>query len=243
VPLELHRRAAEHNATVVRELALVRAGVEADAGERLRALSEDIDVRFGVFTASQRASLLEASERGEGAIDLDYRVPPAVADAAEHLGDLLDEIDSLCQAGELVTLSTPPDELAYRRWLLGEFIGQIRDGRAPRPWPGHPGQANDVADSADPAPSGPPLVSDGDLDLLGAPSLRAAIAERLEAGETTLVIDLSRSSFIDSVGLSLLLTTRERCVAAGGSLSVIGADEAALRLFETVGVKELLLRS
>ena len=89
---------------------------------------------------------------------------------------------------------------------------------------------------------GPPLFVDGDLDLFGAPTLRAAIAERLEAGATTIVVDLSACGFIDSVGLSLLLTTRERCRAAGGGLSVIGAGENALRLFETVGVRELLVQ-
>ena len=88
-----------------------------------------------------------------------------------------------------------------------------------------------------------PVYVDGDLDLFGAPAVRAAIAERLEAGITTIAIDLSDCGFIDSVGLSLLLTSRERCVAAGGSFQVIGAGESALRLFETVGVKDLLISS
>ena len=86
-----------------------------------------------------------------------------------------------------------------------------------------------------------PLYVGGDLDLFGAPALRSAIAERLEAGMTTIVLDLSDCGFIDSVGLSLLLTSRERCVSAGGSFTVIGAGEAAMRLFETVGVKDLLI--
>lgn len=88
-----------------------------------------------------------------------------------------------------------------------------------------------------------PIHVEGDLDLFGAPAVRTAIGERLGAGVPAIVLDLSDCSFIDSVGLSLLLTTRERCVSAGGSFSVIGAGEAALRLFETVGVKDLLISS
>ena len=88
-----------------------------------------------------------------------------------------------------------------------------------------------------------PVYVEGDLDLFGAPAVRTAIAERLEAGVTAIVIDLSDCGFIDSVGLSLLLTSLERCVSAGGSFEVIGARESALRLFETVGVKDLLISS
>lgn len=227
LPVGVHRRAAEHDDTLRRELALVRAGREADAGARLAALSQELEGRFRGFTTEQTAQLDAAD--GGGTIDLVYELPPDAADAAEQLGALLDEVDDLCRSGALVTRCTPPDLVAYRRWFLGEFVGQIRRGRPPRPWPG----------SVEPAL--PPLFVDGDLDLFGAPALRAAIAERLEAGVTTIVVDLSNCGFIDSVGLSLLLTTRERCRAAGGGLSVIGAGESALRLFETVGVKELLV--
>jgi anti-anti-sigma factor len=85
-----------------------------------------------------------------------------------------------------------------------------------------------------------PIVAAGDLDLLGSPALRQEIAERLEAGQHDVVVDLSSCRFVDSVGLSLLLTTRERCLALGGSFRVIGVREEIRSLFETVGVDQLL---
>jgi anti-anti-sigma factor len=244
LPVAVHRRAVQHDDTLRRELALVRAGQEAEAGARLAALSQELQGRFQSFTTEQSAQLQAAGD--DATIDLTFQLPVEAADGAERLGALLDEVDELCRSGELVTLVTPPEAVAYRRWFLGEFVRQLRDGEAPRPWSAQdaPAVPDDVVAHASPVGDtlGPPLFVDGDLDLFGAPTLRAAIAERLEAGATSIVVDLSSCSFIDSVGLSLLLTTRERCRAAGGGLSVIGAGDNALRLFETVGVRELLVR-
>ena len=248
VPVEIHRRAGDHQDTLARELALVDVGAEADVSERLAALTDDLRQRFGAFTGEQREALLAADERGDATIDLAYELPAEAADASERLGALLDEVDELCRTGELVTLVTPPDLLAYRRWILGEFVEQIRSGREARPWDvslvtDERTDAVDVtAAGAAPVDAGEPLRVAADLDLLGAPRLRSAIAARLEAGATSVVVDLTGVEFIDSVGLSLLLTTRERCRALGGSFEVVGAGENALRLFETAGVHSLLVR-
>lgn len=245
LPVAVHRRATDHQDTLRRELALVEAGEPAAAGARLVELSEAYRARYGEFTRPQNTAIAEAAE--DGTLDLAYEVPAEFADAAEQLGLLLNEIDELCAAGELVTLVTPPEALAYRRWFLGEFIHQIREGRDPVPWPGFEEAVRGPAGSpaapgADPLADIEPLFVDGDLDLFGAPALRTAIVERLEGGDRWVVVDLSRCGFIDSVGLSLLLTTRERCKAAGGGLVVVGAADAALRLFDTVGVRQLLTR-
>lgn len=239
LPVDLHRRASDHQNTLRRELALVEAGEPAAAGARLIELSQTFRERYGAFTERQEATLAGAAD--EHVLNLTYDVPADAADAAEQLDLLLDEIDEVCRTGQLVTLVTPSNAVAYRKWFLGEFIHQIRDGRPPRPWPG---VAVDAPPEEPSAPVGDvePIAVDGDLDLFGAPALRTTIVERLEAGETWVVVDLSRCAFIDSVGLSLLLTTRERCRAAGGGLTVVGADDAALRLFDTVGVRELLTR-
>jgi anti-anti-sigma factor len=100
--------------------------------------------------------------------------------------------------------------------------------------------------TGEPAPAAPraahvePIVVDGDLDLLGAPAVREEIAARIDKGEVDLVVDLSTCTFVDSVGLSLLLTTRERCVASGGSFRVLGLTDNVRALLETVGVLEIL---
>ncbi len=100
---------------------------------RLTALVEELRARFSGFTLRPESELAEAAARGETAIDLDYVVPRDAARAVTELGALLDEADEFCRAGDLLTLTTPPEAVAFRRWFLDEFVRQA-DGEAPTPW-------------------------------------------------------------------------------------------------------------
>ena len=61
-------------------------------------------------------------------------MPADVADACVHLRDSLDAADDFCREGEhLLTLASPDDVVAYRRWFLDEFVHQVA-GDPPRPW-------------------------------------------------------------------------------------------------------------
>ena len=51
----------------------------------------------------------------------------------DHMQAMLDEADEFCRHSDLLTLATPADLVAFRRWFLGEIIRQL-DGGAPRPW-------------------------------------------------------------------------------------------------------------
>jgi hypothetical protein len=62
-------------------------------------------------------------------------VPASAGSAATALGEMLDEADEFCRAGDLLTLAAPDDSVEFRRWYLGEIVGQLA-GRAPTPWPG-----------------------------------------------------------------------------------------------------------
>jgi hypothetical protein len=64
-----------------------------------------------------------------------YRVPLAAGEACVELNAMLDEADEFCREGDLLTLATPADQVAFRRWFLGEFVEQLGGG-APTPWPG-----------------------------------------------------------------------------------------------------------
>ena len=55
-------------------------------------------------------------------------------------------------------------------------------------------------------PVGPVIVAAGELDLLTAPDLAAAMAEALENEHQTLTIDVSGVTFCDSTGLRALLS-------------------------------------
>lgn len=134
LPLAVYRRAAEQSDELLREFALIRGEGSDHVPARLLALVEELRTRFAGFSADQ-VRALEAAVGGEqDAIDLVYRVPADVRQAAIELAALLEEADDFCRAGELLTLAAPPEAVAFRRWFLDEFVRQV-DGHPPRPWP------------------------------------------------------------------------------------------------------------
>jgi hypothetical protein len=143
IPLAVQMRSSQHFDELMREFTLItldEAGDQVSASARpvplrLRDLVEELTQEFGSFTTAVIQERDAAIARGDPEIDLTYHVPPAVADASRRLGDLLDEVDEFCRAGEhLITLETPPECKAFRRWYLGEFIEQVEQGREPRLW-------------------------------------------------------------------------------------------------------------
>jgi hypothetical protein len=133
LPLDVMQRSAEHSDELLREFALIREEGSDHVPARLLALIEELRGRFGSFSEGPRQAMQDALDRGEKTIDLLYEVPATVAGAARQLGDLLDEADDFCRGGDLLTLATQPDGVAFRRWYLEEFQRQIA-GRPPRPW-------------------------------------------------------------------------------------------------------------
>lgn len=133
LPLDVYQRASEHSDELLREFALVREDDSDHVPARLLALIDELNARFGAFTEGPRSTLQDALARGDRTIDLQYEVPAEAADAAIRLGALLDEADDFCRSGDLLTLATVPEGLAFRRWFLDEFVSQI-GGRSPRPW-------------------------------------------------------------------------------------------------------------
>ena len=76
----------------------------------------------------------DGSSAGRSQLDeLVFVLPRDVSEAAQQLGDILDEADAFCRSGHLLTLATPPDLVTYRRWYLDNFIAQC-DGGPPQPW-------------------------------------------------------------------------------------------------------------
>ena len=133
LPLDVYARASEHNDELLREFALIREDNSDHVPARLLDLIDDLNARFAAFTQGPTTALHQALARGDNEIDLHYEVPVEAADAAVRLGALLDEADDFCRSGDLLTLATLPETLAFRRWFLGEFAAQV-DGRPPRPW-------------------------------------------------------------------------------------------------------------
>ena len=134
LPLEVFRRASEHSDELLREFALIKEDGSEHVPGRLLALIDELRLRFGAFTEGPSGAIQAALDRGDPEIDLWYEVPEAAADGAHRLGVLLDEADAFCRSGDLLTLATLPESLAFRRWYLDEFVRQVA-GQPPRPWP------------------------------------------------------------------------------------------------------------
>lgn len=133
LPLDVMQRSAEHNDELLREFALIQGEGADHVPARLLALTGELRARFGAFSEGPRQAMREAIARGDTQIDVEYLVPAEAGGAARQLGELLDEADDFCRAGELLTLATSTEGRAFRRWFLDEFELQIQ-GHPPRPW-------------------------------------------------------------------------------------------------------------
>lgn len=241
LPVALHRIAQEHAQALFREFQLILAR-EPDAAvpARLLALIDELTARYGNDNEAQSQAVADAAEAGVEAIDLVYSVPVAVAEAVEQLSELMDEADEYCRNGELLTLVSAPSNLVYRRWFLDEFVGQIRHGRAPQRWP-DPGPGTEAAAAGDgSAGHAGRVVVDQDLDYEGAASVRAQLLAHVEEGATELEVDLRDCTFVDSMGISLLVTVHRRARAAGGRLTLTNITPAVRKTLDIAGLLSVL---
>lgn len=72
----------------------------------------------------------------------------------------------------------------------------------------------------------------GEIHVSSAPELSGRLADALDRGVTSLVLDLSQVEFIDSTGLSVLLNVLRRLTQRGGALVIVCTNPTVLRLFE-----------
>lgn len=138
-PLRVYARAQEHHEELMREFALI-ANPHPDSAdeipERLLDVVAAMRARYAAFTAGPDAERQAAIERGDETMDLEFLIPEAARDACLDLSALLDQVDDYCRTGQLLTMASPPELLAFRRWYLGEFVAQL-DGAEPTPWSAH----------------------------------------------------------------------------------------------------------
>ena len=79
---------------------------------------------------------------------------------------------------------------------------------------------------------GPTLVVlEGRIDATAVQSQRERLLGLIERGITRLVIDLSRTQFLDSAGMAMLVSVMKRARQAGGDIRVVEpADESVRRI-------------
>lgn len=76
------------------------------------------------------------------------------------------------------------------------------------------------------------LAVHGDADLHVASELKDRLSEVIEDGASSLVLDLSPTTFLDSMALGVLLGGAKRLRARGGRLRVVAPRTEIRRIFE-----------
>lgn len=80
----------------------------------------------------------------------------------------------------------------------------------------------------------------GELDVAGAPRVRQAVVDVLDADIERVVVDLSGLSFIDSTGLGVLVGAYKRARAVGADFAVARPSTAVARVFQIAGIDKIL---
>ncbi|MGH2865087.1 MAG: anti-sigma factor antagonist [Solirubrobacteraceae bacterium] len=87
------------------------------------------------------------------------------------------------------------------------------------------------------------LIASGELDYESCPLLRTSIFSHIGAGRRRLVVDLSAVSFIDSMGLGVLLGSAARLRASGGGALLVVCEtenRRVPRIFDIAGVANVI---
>ncbi|WP_223809216.1 STAS domain-containing protein [Nocardiopsis listeri] len=79
----------------------------------------------------------------------------------------------------------------------------------------------------------------GEVDLYTAPQLRDELVGSLEEGTRRLLVDMSRTEFCDSTGISVLLAAMKRAREKGGDLEIVAPRPAVMKVLEVTGLHEV----
>lgn len=138
VPLLVWERSSRHVDELLREFHLLTIGLAEGAQElpaQLLELVAELQVRYAGVSDDSVRRREQALAEGRRELEMVHEVPPEAAEACATLAELLDAADRYCATDALMTLPAPADQVAFRRWYLGEFVRQVA-GEAPQPWDG-----------------------------------------------------------------------------------------------------------
>ena len=76
------------------------------------------------------------------------------------------------------------------------------------------------------------LPLEGEIDLHVSPAISASLQAMVKKKPKTLVVDLSRVSYIDSSGLAALIEAMQNVQEYGGKFALVGLQETVRTIFE-----------
>ncbi len=84
----------------------------------------------------------------------------------------------------------------------------------------------------------PVLEVSGELDLAVAPWLSDQLDALFVGGATSVVLDLSSATFLDSTALGVLVGVRNRSKGLGGDVHLVVTEPQILRVLSITGLEE-----
>src|SRR3712207_1584352 len=76
----------------------------------------------------------------------------------------------------------------------------------------------------------------GEVDLYTASGLKEVLVHAVDDGCTSMVIDLTDTNFMDSTGLSTLVSEQKRMRSRGGKLVIVNVDPSLAYTFQITGL-------
>ena len=84
------------------------------------------------------------------------------------------------------------------------------------------------------------ITVSGEVDLATSPELDVAIIAAIDSGATSVVIDLTDVSFMDSSGLGVIVRALKRCREAENDLDLVVTNERVLKVFGITGLDQVI---
>ena len=84
------------------------------------------------------------------------------------------------------------------------------------------------------------VILEGRLDMQGTREIEQRFAFATSTRAMRLVIDLSRVSFMASIGIRVLITAAKAQAARGGRIALVQAEPMVRKILETAGINQLI---
>lgn len=79
----------------------------------------------------------------------------------------------------------------------------------------------------------------GEIDVYTAPVLREELTSLIDSEHTTIVVDLTQVSFMDSTGLGVLVGALKKVRTLGGDLALVIDQEKILKVFRITALTQV----
>jgi hypothetical protein len=138
VPVALYFDASRHMGEIAREFALIsfgeRSGVNERVPKELLELVAELRGRRRGGADAIRMQFEDAARAGRETIDVEIPAEPTAVAITESITQLLDAADEFCRSGELLTLASSPEVVAWRHWWRDQVVAQAGENAEPVPW-------------------------------------------------------------------------------------------------------------